>query len=337
VRNMLGLRRRMPLQARLTQVIGAAGLLAAMIPAVTPKHVYVPLIGAYITLSTVMSVTVAALAWWRGDRVAKWVFAAQFPMVTSVLANMFRTLGWFADMPYVPQSFIVFALAVEVPLLLIALFMRSRDRHSAEVREQALSTHDALTGLLAVHLFHDRLRQVVVRYRRDGESSAVMYIDLVNHARIRELFGSSAAEQSLLRSVIKLRRLLRDVDTVARVGEARFGVILEGASSRSSVTERAARLIAAGLMPLPGLKPDVTLQFHVAALLLNERPLEAEEVETALDAQLSRMSPRTRRPIRFIQPEQPAPGDTPSQEDSMFAPDALHDPQADPADLAEVR
>jgi GGDEF domain-containing protein len=164
-----------------------------------------------------------------------------------------------------------------------------------------------------------------------------MYIDLVNYARIREVFGSSAAEQSLLRSVIKLRRLLRDVDTVARVGEARFGVILEGASSRSSVTERAARLIAAGLMPLPGLKPDVTLQFHVAALLLNERPLEAEEVETALDAQLSRMSPRTRRPIRFIQPEQPAPGDTPPQEDSMFAPDALHDPQADPADLAEVR
>ena len=122
---------------------------------------------------------------------------------------------------------------------------------------------------------------MVARHRRDGESAAIVYIDLVNHGRIRDAFGTAAAEQSLLRSVIKLRRLLRDVDTVSRVGEARFGVILEGASSRASVTERAARLIAAGLMPLPGLKPDVTLQFHIAALLLNERALEADDVQAA--------------------------------------------------------
>jgi two-component system, sensor histidine kinase LadS len=221
---------------------------------------------------------------------------------------------------------------VEVPLLLVALFIRSRDRHSAQVREHALSSQDALTGLLAPHLFSDRLRQVVARYRRDDQNAAVMYIDLVNHPRIREVYGAAVAEQSLLRSVIKLRRLLRDVDTVSRVGEARFGVILEGASSRSSVTERATRLIAAGLMPLPGLKPDVTLHFHVAALLLSERPLEAEEVQTALDGQLEHMSPRTRRPIRFIQPEQDVTSN-PGQ-DSMLA-DA--DPESASSSFATAR
>jgi len=110
------------------------------------------------------------------------------------------------------------------------------------------------------------------------------------------------AEQSLLRSVIKLRRLLRDVDTVSRVGEARFAVILEGVNSRAAVTDRAARLIAAGLMPLAGLKPDVTLQFHIAAILLGERFLEAPELVESLDALLAAMSPRTRRPIRFVAP-----------------------------------
>jgi diguanylate cyclase (GGDEF)-like protein len=340
VRNTLGLRRRLPLQARLSLWLGSACVLVALVPAIAPKALYVPLVGGYITLATLMSVAVAGAAWWRGDAVAKWVFAAQVPMVASVLANMFRTLGW-VPVPFVSQSSIVMAMAIEVPLLLVALFMRSRDRHRAEVREQALSTHDALTGLLSQHLFHDRLQQVVMRYRRNGESSAVMYIDLVNHGRIRESFGSAAAEQSLLRSVIKLRRLLRDVDTVARVGEARFGVILEGASARSSVTERAARLIAAGLMPLPGLVPDVTLQFHVAAVLLNERALEAEEVELALDEQLGRMSPRTRRPIRFITPVQAPASDTPAEvrDSSMFAPDVLLDepgPDADPG-LAAIR
>ena len=318
VRNILGLRRRFPLLDRALFGLSVAGFVLALLPPLLPKNLFLHLISAYLVLGTLAAIVAAVLGWVRGDAVAKWVFAAYTPMGLAVLVSVLRVFGW-VHVSFSTQYAVVGAMALEVPLLLVALFIRSRDRHSAEVREQALSTQDALTGLLAPHLFSDRLRQVVTRYRREGESAAVMYIDLVNHERIREYFGTAVAEQSLLRSVIKLRRLLRDVDTVARVGEARFGVVLEGAGSRSSVTERATRLIAAGLMPLPGLKPDVTLQFHIAALLLNERPMEADEVQVALAAQLARMSPRTRRPIRFIEAEQPAssePGDS-----SMFAPD----------------
>jgi hypothetical protein len=96
---------------------------------------------------------------------------------------------------------------------------------------------------------------------------------------------------------------------VSRIGEARFGLLLEGVSSRVAVTDRAARLIAAGLMPLKGLKPEVTLQFHIAAVLLEERTGEPEEIVRALDELMASMSPRTRRPIRFLEPEitQPQP------------------------------
>jgi diguanylate cyclase (GGDEF)-like protein len=325
VRSTLDLRRRLPRLDRLIQVLGLAGAVLALAPPLTPKSVHLPLLGGYLCLASGTALLASAAAWWRGDTVGRWVFAAQFPLVATLLHTVFRQLGW-ADLPFASQYLIVLGLAFEVPLLLVALFIRSRDRHSAEVREQALTTHDALTGLLAPHLFHDRLQQVVARFRRDEENAAVMYIDLVNHGPIREHFGSAVAEQSLLRSVIKLRRLLRDVDTVSRIGEARFGVILEGARSRASVSERATRLIAAGLMPLPGLKPDVTLQFHVAALLLSDRPMEAQEVQAALAAQLARMSPRTRRPIRFIQAEQAVtsePGDS-----SIFVGDG--DAAADP-------
>lgn len=304
VRNTLGLRRQLPALDRLSLVLGAAAPAVALLATVLPKGVFLPVMGAYVCVASCTALVMSAMAWRRGDAVARWVFAAQFPLVAAVVLTVTRNLGW-VDLPFVPQYTVVLGLAVEIPLLLVALFMRSRDRHSAEVREQALTTHDALTGLLAPHLFHDRLGLVVARFRRDRQNAAVMYIDLVNHARIREVYGSAIAEQSLLRSVIKLRRLLRDVDTVSRIDEARFGVILEGATSRNSVMERASRLIAAGLMPLPGLKPDVTLQFHVAAVLLSERPLEAEEVQQLLAGQLAKMSPRTRRPVRFLQAEQP--------------------------------
>jgi diguanylate cyclase (GGDEF)-like protein len=320
VRNVLGLRRRMVRADRTMLALAACGFLLAALPPLLPKSVSLPLVSAYLVLASMLAMLLSLAAWVRGDAVARWVFAAYLPMAAALVMSVLRVFGWL-PLSIGTQYAVVGAMAIEVPLLLVALLIRSRDRHGAEVREHALSTHDALTGLLAPHLFTDRLRQVVARHRRDAEGAAVMYIDLVNHARIREYFGTAAAEQSLLRSVIKLRRLVRDVDTVARVGEARFGVILEGASSRSSVTERATRLIAAGLMPLPGLKPDVALQFHVAALLLSERPMEADEVQSALAAQLARMSPRTRRPIRFISAEQ-QPASEPGNESSMFAADA---------------
>ncbi|RYY72451.1 MAG: diguanylate cyclase, partial [Comamonadaceae bacterium] len=304
VRNLVGLRRRFPILDRAMLGVGLLGIVVAIVPAFAPKAVTMPLVGGYLALATIACVLVGIAAWVRGDVVGKWVVAAYVPMAASVILSFLRIFGW-VPLSLGAQYAVVAAMAIEVPLLLVALTIRSRDRHGAEIREQALTSHDALTGLLAPHLFQDRLRQVVARHRRSGESAAIMFIDLVNHGPIRAAFGSAVAEQSLLRSVIKLRRLLRDVDTVSRMGEARFGVVLEGASARSSVTERAARLIAAGLMPLPGLKPEVTLQFHIAAVLLNERPLEADEVEEMLAHQLARMSPRTRRPIRFIAPEAP--------------------------------
>jgi diguanylate cyclase (GGDEF)-like protein len=319
VRNLIGLRRRYRRQDRLLLAMAIGGGVLVLLPPLLPKMLGLHLLGGYLALTTFVLLGVALAAWRRGDVVGKWVCAAYLPMTLSVLASFMRIFGWL-PVSTGSQYGVVVAMAIEVPLLLVALMIRSRDRHSAQVREQALTTHDALTGLLAPHLFQDRLRQVCARHKRDGQSAAVMFIDLVNHGRIKEAFGAAVAEQSLLRSVIKLRRLLRDVDTVARMGEARFAVILEGASVRASVTDRAASLIAAGLMPLPGLKPDVTLQFHIAALLLNERPLEAGEIEAALDEQLGRMSPRTRRPIRFIVPESPQPSSEGGADSSLFLP-----------------
>jgi diguanylate cyclase (GGDEF)-like protein len=318
VRDLFGLRRRFRLQDRLMLVMVWLGVGIIVAAPALPKLVLVGVLGVYLALATGSTLGVAVAAWRRGDVVGKWAGLAYLPMTLAVLAGFLRIAGWL-PVSLLSQYAVLAAMAAEVPLLLVALTIRSRDRHSAQVREQALTTHDALTGLLAPHLFQDRLRQVIARYKREGQGAAVMFIDLVNHGRIRETFGTAVAEQSLLRSVIKLRRLVRDVDTVARLGEARFAVILEGASSRASVTDRAARLIAAGLMPLPGLKPDVTLQFHIAGLLLSERPLEAEGVEEALAGQLARMSPRTRRPIRFIVPEVPQASE-PGPDSSLFMP-----------------
>ena len=306
VRNLIGISGRHHLIDRFVFGIGIAGIVLAVAFPIMQKSAGLALVGGYVVAATVINLWIAFDAWRRGDNVGAWVLVAYLPLTLAVAMAAVRMFGWL-PVSFGTQYAVVVAMAIEVPLLLVALNIRSRERHGAQIRELALSTQDALTGLLAAHLFHDRLRQVVARYRRDGDNTAVIFIDLVNYPQIKVQFGSAVAEQSLLRSVIKLRRLLRDVDTVSRVGEARFGLLLEGVSSRVAVTDRAARLIAAGLMPLKGLKPEVTLQFHIAAVLLEERSGEPEEIVRALDDLMASMSPRTRRPIRFLEPENTQP------------------------------
>lgn len=321
VRNVIGIPARNPMSDRVVQLLGLGGLLLGLLHPMLAKVPGVGLLSAYMLASVVINMVIALAAWRRGDPVGMWVFIGFAPVLLSLALAAARLFG-LLQISFATQYAIVLALGLQVPLLLVALGIRSRERHGAQIREQALSTQDALTGLLAPHLFHDRLRQVVARYKREREHAAVVFIDLVNYPQIKSHYGSAVAEQSLLRSVIKLRRLLRDADTVSRIGEARFGVILEGAHSRVAVTDRGARLIAAGLMPLKGLKPEVTLQFHIASILLDERFMEAEELVQALSELLRGMSPRTRRPIRFIQPESTQPA---GLGDSSLLGEALQD------------
>ena len=294
--------------------LGIAALPASLVYAVIDRRGGVPLIGVYLACVVVTGLSKAWLTWRRGDIIGLWVLGAFTPMALATLVLVTNVVGlqpssWFS------QYGLMAGLAIEVPLLLIALNLRSRERHSVEARALALSSQDALTGLLAPHIFHDRLKQVVARARRNREPAAVMYIELINYRYIKKTWGVAVAEQSLLRSVIKLRRILRDVDTVGRVDEFRFGLILEGVTSRAPVTELAARLIAAGLMPLKGLKPEVVLQFHVAAVLLQERWGSAPEITQALTDLVQHMGARSRRPIRFLEPEltRPLPLDSDSR------------------------
>jgi GGDEF domain-containing protein len=306
VRNLTGISARHQLIDQGVYWVGLGGIALAALYPLLPRPAGLAMLTVYIGGTTIASMLIALAAWRRGDGVGAWVLLAYIPLSLALGMALVRLFGWLPE-SFGTQYAIVVAMAIEVPLLMVALNIRSRERHGAHIRELALSSQDALTGLLAPHLFHDRLRQVVGRYRRDKQNAAVVVIDLVNYPWIKEGYGSAVAEQSLLRCVIKLRRLLRDVDTVSRLGEARFGLILEGGVSRSSITDRAARLVAAGLMPLPGLKPDVTLQFHTAAVLLDERIAEPLELVAALTDVLAKMSPRTRHPIRFLNPEKTRP------------------------------
>ena len=286
--------------------LGFSGLPITLTYVLMDRPYAVVMISTFLLSVAFMGMFKAITTAWRKDIVGLWVLMAFMPLTAATVLLVASVMG-FVPSSWLSRYGLLIGLIIEVPLLLIALNLRSRERHDVEARAQVISSQDALTGLLTAHLFQDRLKQTVTRMQRYKEPAAVVFIELVNYGYIKKTWGVAVAEQSLLRSVIKLRRILRDTDTIGRVDEARFGLILEGASTRTPVTELGARLIAAGLMPLKGLKPEVVLQFHVVAVLLHERPGSDAEISQALVDLIKSMSSRTHRPIRFLEPELTCP------------------------------
>ena len=240
------------------------------------------------------------LSWRFRSRIGHLLFASyllQFLAVMRLIAESWGLVPFWWEFRYVTSL----AIALSVPLLMYALSRATHDRKELAVRAQHLPNQDALTGLLTRPAFMAQYEAAHARVIADGEPVAVVLINVINHRHIRQAYGDTTAEQCLLRAVIKLQRVLRDVDPAGRVDTSRFALLLEGVADKDALNQRMVQLIASGLIPIPGLTPEVNLQFQVACVLLHHNPISPLRVMDELGGLLQDMSPRTRRPIRFLE------------------------------------
>jgi two-component system, sensor histidine kinase LadS len=299
---------------RLAQTLYAVGLTSlplALLTAVIDRTLADRANAVFMAIVPTLIVLATALTWRRGYAVSRWLFLAYAPQGLAVLMLVAQMWGWLPPWWQARYALIV-AVAVTVPLLQQAFYARARERRDVQDRADALPTQDALTGMLTPALFQHQVDLAITRAKHDSEPSAIVLVDVINAKYLREHYGDAAAEQCLLRAAVKLHRVLRDVDPAGRLDSARFGLVLDGVKDREALTERMVRLIASGLIPLPGLQPEVTLQFHVACVLLQEIIPTRQTVLDELGDVMQNISPRSRRPIRFLE----APDTIPVEFDS---------------------
>lgn len=301
VRQLYGLGTQHP---RLHKALGVIGglTLASMAGYILLDRILASELGLLALLLATSAGLIATIVSWRsGSPLGAWLLAAYVPQLLCVLWLIAEAMGavpahW--EMRYL----LSLSVALAVPTLVFALSRATHDRKEVAVRAEHLPTQDALTGLLTAQAFQSHIEDAYERAVVQREPVALVLVSVTNLDRIRATMGDTTAEQCMLRAVIKLHRVLRDVDTAARVDTARFALLIEGASSRQALTERLVKLVASGLVPLQGLEPQVTLQFQAACVLLQENPLAPAQALADLSELLGHISPRTRRPIRFLEP-----------------------------------
>jgi len=120
----------------------------------------------------------------------------------------------------------------------------------AESKLHYLAHHDPLTGLANRALFNERLDAALRVARRRGIHFALLFVDINDFKVINDDHGHGMGDQVLRTVARRLETLVRETDTVARVGGDEFTILLTDVQSTETVAEKVAQITAVMAEPL---------------------------------------------------------------------------------------
>ncbi len=110
--------------------------------------------------------------------------------------------------------------------------------------------YDPLTNLPNRNLLADRLQQALLQSQRQGHYLAVAYLDLDGFKAINDRYGHSAGDELLVAIAQQMKAVLRDGDTLARIGGDEFVAVLVNLENPRNCEQVLDRLLQAAFEPL---------------------------------------------------------------------------------------
>jgi PAS domain S-box-containing protein/diguanylate cyclase (GGDEF)-like protein len=144
----------------------------------------------------------------------------------------------------------------------------------SEQRVDHLGHHDPVTDLPNKELFRDRLQQSLALASRNGWITAVACIELGRFNLVKDVLGYADTDRLLQEIAHRLRDCVRAVDTVSRLGEQEFALILcslSAADDASVVAQKVQDAIGVPVI-LDGKELQVTASIGIALY-----PADSEE------------------------------------------------------------
>jgi diguanylate cyclase (GGDEF)-like protein/PAS domain S-box-containing protein len=117
------------------------------------------------------------------------------------------------------------------------------ERKVAEERVKFLAYYDALTGLPNRTLLEDRIAIALGGARRRKERIAFLFLDLDRFKLVNDTLGHSVGDILLQEVAERLRKWVREQDTVARVGGDEFVIMLTDVQQASDAALAAERVV----------------------------------------------------------------------------------------------
>ncbi|WP_243651097.1 putative bifunctional diguanylate cyclase/phosphodiesterase [Rubrivivax gelatinosus] len=158
----------------------------------------------------------------------------------------------------------------------VASFSDITARKHAEENVRRLAYYDPLTGLPNRALLQQRAAQALQIAVRHGETVALMFLDLDHFKNVNDTLGHPVGDRLLVALAQRMRPVLRDQDTLARVGGDEFVLVLPGtdAAGATHVAHKLLQIVQEPLQ-LEGHELTVTPSIGVAIF-----PTDAADYDT---------------------------------------------------------
>jgi len=138
---------------------------------------------------------------------------------------------------------------------------------------------DVLTGVYNRSFFMARLAYALERARQLRQNKfAVLYLDLGQSSKINYLFGKDYNKRVLQDSAALLKTILRPTDTVARLGEDVFAVLIEDVNNHETPILVAGRVQNRIRKYLAKAENELQVRANVGIVLCGEEYLSVEEI-----------------------------------------------------------
>ena len=187
----------------------------------------------------------------------------------------------------------------------VTTYMDITERRRSEAKIAHMALHDALTGLANRVLLNEQLEQALTRVKR-GDMVAVHLLDLDHFKNVNDTLGHPAGDKLLKEAADRLRALVRETDTIARMGGDEFAILQVAINQPADATALAHRVIESVSGPYELDGRQVVIGTSVGIAIGPVDGLASDQLMRNADLALYRAKDDGRGTYRFFEPEMDA-------------------------------
>ena len=141
----------------------------------------------------------------------------------------------------------------------VAVYDDLTARKDAEGKIMHLSNYDQLTGLPNRSLFHEKLKQIILKASKVNECIAVLFVDISSFNRVNDTLGHAAGDQILKIMADRVIGCVTSKDWVARIDGDEFAIILRDIQQPDEAGDIAHQIIRQIQEPIKMDKDEIVL------------------------------------------------------------------------------
>jgi diguanylate cyclase (GGDEF)-like protein len=189
-------------------------------------------------------------------------------------------------------------LRAQVDALEHVVITRTEKLEDANRQLRHLATHDALTGLPNRVLLDDRIAQAIAHAHRAEQPFAVLMLDLDRFKLINDTSGHRAGDAVLTELGMRLSSIVRDIDTVARIGGDEFVIVMSPPAARQDALDLARRANDALRTTMRIGDKDIHVTASIGLSVYPEDGLTDDSLLTRADAAMYCVKTRGRNDVQ---------------------------------------